>query len=120
MGQALYVERGMVPLAEAGKEVMLVFRDAGSDGARAAIYVTALRPNTVVEVTSGRGADTDRFTPVTTLTLPNRNQTEMVRVPVSTVPVDQVSVVRVLRGSVSVTAVSPTRVQTEFRTRKNP
>lgn len=120
MGHALYVEQETVPFAEQGKEIMFVFREHGLVNAPPAVYITALENNCEVVLKSGIGADTDSYTPTTTISFDHKGQKERELLPVSATLTDTVSVLEVTRGKVAVSIASPTRVKTEFRTRKHP
>jgi hypothetical protein len=120
VGKALYVEQEVVPFAEAGKEIMLIFQDHGPASARPIVCVTALRPNSQITVLSGKGGNTDAFTATSLLALADRGQKGRIELPIGGDMTDQVSVVRVDDGQVAVSVVSPSRVKAEFRTRKHP
>jgi len=120
MGHALYIERELIPFAEEGKEIMLIFRDHGLANALPQVYVTALEPNTEVQFRSGSGGDTDAFTSTSTVTLPNRGQKDLEAIPIGGDLTDRVTAIRIISGAAAVTIVSPSRVKAEFRTRKHP
>ena len=120
MGNSLYIEQEVVPFAETGKEIMLVFREHGTTGARPVVFITSLTANAGVTVLSGKGANTDAYTATTAISFTARGQKEAVTVPIGGDTTDTVSVVRVDSGRVTVSVTSPQRVQMEFRTRKHP
>lgn len=121
MGQALYVERELIPFAEEGKEIMFVFRDPGFANAPPVAYVTALEPETQVEFRSGSGPNTDSYSATTSFTLSERGQVRSEDLPVGGAALtNPVTVLRVLSGAAAVTVVSPVSVKAEFRTRKHP
>jgi hypothetical protein len=120
MSGPLYVEQDVVPFAETGKEIMLVFRDHGLNSARPSVFITALTPNAAVTVVSGKGANTNAYTSSTSVAFTARGQKEVVEVPIGGDMTDIVSVVTVDSGNVAVSVVSATPVQTEFRTRRHP
>lgn len=118
--QSLNVKQDVISCAEVGREVMFIFRDHGLTGAPPYVYVTALAPNCSVSFASGMGIDTDRFAPTSTINLVNKGAQGRIALPITGIPTDQVSIARVVSGSVTLSIVSPTAVQTEFRTRKHP
>lgn len=121
MLNSLHIEREIVPFAEVGKEIMLVFPFHGSDGAKPHIYFTAIDVPATVELRSGKGPDTDSYTHTTQITFAHKGQKLAEELPVAGAAVhDQVSVIRVLAGKVAVHVSSHTKVRTEFRTRKSP
>ena len=105
MGQALYVEQEVVHSAEAGKEVMIIFRDQTLANAPPYVFVTALEPNSAVTLYSGKGPATDSFTPTTSLIFSQVGEKGRETLPISGDTTDQVSVVRVDSGRVTITVV---------------
>lgn len=121
MGQSLYVENERIPLAEAGVEIMFVFRDPGFANAPPVVYVTALESTTEIELRSGSGHNTDAYSATTSFTLQSRGEVRSEDLPVGGAALtNPVTVLRVLSGSAAVNVVSPTKVIAEFRTRKHP
>lgn len=121
MGHGIYVENELIPFAEAGKEIMLVFRDPGFASAPPVVYVTALESTTEIELRSGSGPNTDAYTATTSFTLSSRGEVRSEDLPVGGAALtNPVTVLRVLSGAAAVSIVSPVRVKAEFRTRKHP
>jgi len=120
MGKALYVESETIPFVVEGTEIMFIFRDAALANALPNLYITALESDSEVDVKSGKGADTNSYAAPTTISFLQKGQKERIGIPVGGDETDQVSILEVTRGKVAVTIVSPSRVQTEFRTRKHP
>lgn len=120
MGQAIYVENELIPLAEIGKEIMVIFRDHLLAGSLPVVFMTALQPNTQLQLRSGPDGNTDAFTATTTITLADRGSTNRATLPVGGATLDRISAIRVMSGSATITINSSTRVTAEFRTRKHP
>lgn len=120
MWHGLYIEQETLPLAEAGKEVMFVFRDPTFSGAAPVIYVSPVASAASVELRSGEGSHTDSYSEISAVANIPLGETRRFTVPVSGALTQPVTCVRVISGSATISIVSPTPVTAEFRTRKHP
>lgn len=115
-----YVQTEAVSFLSAPDELMLIARDAGPLNAKGRVYITAVKPNSSIEIASGLGYDTDSYTPITTINFDEVGSRGSADLPITVAMTNQVTVFRVTAGAVTITIYAPQEVKAEFRTRKHP
>jgi len=113
-------QRETYPLVSSDDTLVMVFRDQILAGSRPKLFVTALEAGTQIRVDSGANLTIDSFAaggvlPSATTSFGGGTETS-VTLPVGIfAPTNKVSVLHVLKGSVSVDLRSTTEVRSYFR-----
>lgn len=103
-----YISRDFYPLVGVTDTLMLVFAEHGSSTARPRIIVTAGEADTQIVVKSGQDLSINLFTLTETITLPGYGSQIDRPLPITgAATINDVTVITVLRGKVSVTIDSP-------------
>ena len=111
----LHVGQEVAPEVNTTFEVVILFFDPGFSGALPQIFLTALENPTTVEIRSGRTSQFESFANLQTENFTNLGEQRMVPIPIGADLLDSGTIVRVTRGRIALSAISPRPFQMHFR-----